>query len=141
MKGVFKSFFIFRADLGMSSAKLAVQVGHGTDMIHMCAPLGRSPVEVSGVRPEMVISDLAKTVSAYGEWLASDRTKIVLDVPSKEALDEARGLLKTRGVSFCDVVDKGLTELGGVTVTGLVIFPVDEKELPGRVRHMPKYSR
>lgn len=34
-----KAYYIMREDLNMSEAKLAVQVGHGTDMIHMHHPL------------------------------------------------------------------------------------------------------
>ena len=55
-----KAYFVMRKDLNMSPGTLAVQVGHGTDYIHL------------------------KQSKAYGYWLAQGlRKKIVTEVGSQ----------------------------------------------------------
>lgn len=112
-----KAYFIMRKDLGMSPGKLAVQVGHGTDYIHI------------------------NQTKDYGQWMAQGRRKkIVTEVKDQVELIEIVTLLRDRKVKFNEIWDAGLTELNGTTFTGLVILPIEDEELPGRIKFLPKWK-
>jgi len=108
-----------RKDLGMSPAKLAVQVGHGTDFIH---------------------KDKDEN-SFFEDWKnkENDRRKIVLEVKSEAKLRDLADLLRHKGIPFCKIYDSGHTEFNEKTLTGLIIYPIDENNLPDKIKRMRLY--
>lgn len=105
-----KAWFVMRTDIEMSPGKMAVQVGHGTDFIHMHGAAN----------------------SYYKAWMdpnGGNRRKIVLrgDLDHIERLYAA---CRDAGM-YCEMIeDAGLTEFGKPTITGLVICPHDDGEAP-----------
>jgi len=108
-----------RKDLNMSPAKLGVQVGHGTGFIY----------ENKDENP------------FFQDWLneENDRRKIVLEVKSEAKLRDLADLLRHKGIPFCKIYDSGYTEFDGKTLTGLVIYPIDENNLPDKIKRMRLY--
>ena len=105
LKEIYKSYFIIRADLGLPEAKLAVQVGHGVDMIWLNKGVDDNAVNV---------------------WLTKDggdRRKIMLKTKSLEQLNNIKAELELDGLHCFDIVDSGYTEVEPNTLTGIVIFP------------------
>ncbi|WP_163833958.1 aminoacyl-tRNA hydrolase [Spartinivicinus ruber] len=100
-----KAYFVIRSDLELNPAKLAVQIGHGTDMIW---------------QHQMVDQASFKT------WLSpeqGDRRKIVLKVNSFEKLTSLKEKLISNGFYCFDIVDSGYNFVEAYTQTGIVIFP------------------
>ncbi|MDE1464765.1 aminoacyl-tRNA hydrolase [Spartinivicinus poritis] len=100
-----KAYFVIRSDLELNPAKLAVQIGHGTDMIW-----------------QHQIIDQA----SFNAWLDSkqgDRRKIVLEVKSLEKLTSLKEKLVNNGFYCYDIVDSGYNFVEANTHTGIVIFP------------------
>jgi peptidyl-tRNA hydrolase len=108
-----KAYFLLRKDLNMSIAKLAVQVGHGVDMIHL-----------NGFSSQ--------------EWKDNNRRKIVCQVSSLQELEKIEDILKTKDVPFKEIIDMGFTELQGKTKTGIVVYPLSDP--PGIIKHLPLYK-
>lgn len=106
-----KAYYIMRNDLNMSPAKLAISIGHGTDLIWSLASIG-SPQ-----------TDISKWVNEF------QRRKIVLKIDSLEKLENLKKDLNDRHILALDIVDNGLTEFNGKTVTGIVILPYFEDEV------------
>lgn len=106
-----KAWFVMRRDL-MTSGKLAVQIGHGTDYIHMWG----------GANPH------------YADWLnasVGNRRKIVLGAKSEDELNKLAQDCVAKGMFCTLIVDAGLTEFGGVaTITGLVVHPHPDTDIP-----------
>lgn len=105
-----KAYYVLRQDLGMTSAKRAVQVGHGTDFIHLN----------SASNPH------------YSAWLTEfNRRKVVLRIRDESALAALATLLNENGIPYKEIKDAGLTEFNNVeTLTGVVVYPVPDVQLP-----------
>jgi PTH2 family peptidyl-tRNA hydrolase len=106
-----KAWFVMRLDLPMSQGKFGVQIGHGTDMIHI----------LGGTNPY------------YSLWLdenIGNRRKIVLRAKSLEELDVIRIACEEVGMLVSTIADAGLTEFDGPTITGIVILPHDDALIP-----------
>jgi peptidyl-tRNA hydrolase len=113
-----KSYFIIRRDLEMSGAKFGIQIGHGTDMIHIY--MNTDP-------------------TAYAAWLAAGRRKIVLEIENEEKLQALKPLFDEAGIRTYDIFDYGYTEFGEYTVTGLVVPFPDEAKLPKKFKRLRLY--
>lgn len=112
------AYFIIRKDLNMFPAKLGIQIGHGTDFIH----LSNNP-----------------TTKPYLRWLnLYDRRKIVLEIKSLEALENLSKLLLKKRVEHKIIEDSGYTEFAGKTITGIVICPIDKNELKKKVKKVSR---
>jgi len=110
---VYKAYYILRRDLNMSSAKMAVQVGHGTDMVHSWTGFDK-----------------------YMLWKSQDRRKIVLSIKTEVKLNNLITILREKSILHKEIVDLGLTELDGLTMTGIVILPIEEDKLPKQVQRL-----
>lgn len=103
-----KAYFLIRIDLDLSPGKIAVQVGHGCDLIWQ----NRQADEV-----------------AFADWISrSDRRKILLKVDTGEKLRNIQERLSSANQLCYPIVDCGFTELDGPTETGLVIFPTNDPD-------------
>lgn len=115
-----KAWYVMRTDIEMSPGKLSVQVGHGTDFIHMTSALN----------------------PYYEFWMKEDggnRRKVVLrgDLAHIEKLEK----VCTEAGMICRWIgDAGLTEFGGPTVTGLVICPHDDANEPKLLKRTQSYK-
>lgn len=104
---VVKAYFLLREDLNMSPAKMSIQVGHGTDFIW------------SGAKDN------------HAKWVQeSYRRKILLKISSLEKLNNLKKTLDDNNISYHEIIDEGFTEFKGRTLTGIVIYPVEESLLP-----------
>lgn len=117
MSEIVKAIFVIRTDLGMSRAKLGVQVGHGTDFIHMRA--SENPHYADWINPQK-----------------GNRRKIVCRISSLEDLQKLEGKLTQDGVLWNPIVDAGYTEFNGETQSGTVILPIREDLLPKYVNRL-----
>ena len=97
----------------MSAAKLAVQVGHGTDMVHAFCGF-----------------------DIYTLWKSQDRRKIVLSIKTEKKLNNLISVLQEKNILHRMIMDLGLTELDGLTTTGIVILPIEEDKLPKQVQRL-----
>ena len=100
-----KAYFVIRSDLALNPAKLAVQVGHGTDLIWQHQAVDQN---------------------SFDAWLApekGDRRKILLQVKSLEKLTNLKNKLIDDGLHCYDIVDSGYNYVEPNTQTGIVIFP------------------
>lgn len=109
-----KAYYVIRKDLGMSAAKLAVQVGHGTQLL-------------------MRNSD-PYIIKDWEEF--SDSRKIVCEISSEEKLNNLFESLVSNKVK---IVDSGYTEFDGKTFTGIAFF-IDDTELPNKVKRLQLYK-
>ena len=121
-----KAYFLLRSDLGMSPAKLAVQVGHG-----------------------VVIMSENLDKDQWKSWIrSSEMKKIILEVKTLEKLQNIYSkfhhekFLKMdvkyrRDEIICkEIWDNGHTEFNGVkTLTGLVMFG-SESDLSSYVKRL-----
>ena len=100
-----KAYFVMREDLNMTPAKLAVQVGHGTQ--RLCTESDKDLVD---------------------EWtsLPSDSRKIVLKAKDFTGMHSIKHYLKDNEVECFMIVDSGYTEFKGVTQTGFCFLLNDE---------------
>jgi len=106
-----KAWFVMRLDIPMSQGKFGVQIGHGTDYIHL---LGREN-------------------PYYEVWLSpngGNRRKIVLRAASLEDIEKVQAACDEFGMKTVLIRDAGLTEFGGPTTTGMVILPHDDSLIP-----------
>jgi peptidyl-tRNA hydrolase len=112
-----KAFYVIRKDLTMTPAKLGVQIGHGTDMIHIHTPHNH---------PDY-----------YKAWIENDRAKIVCGVSTLEDLERLIIRLVSDGITGAAIVDHGYTEFNNVkTKTGIVIFPLPVEAIPNYVKRL-----
>lgn len=110
-------YLVMRKDLKMSPGKLAVQVGHGVDCVHL------------------------KKTGSYRKWMEdSRRRKIVVSVADALELAEIKALLIQRTVPYHEIWDAGLTEFNQPTHTGLVILPWPQELVPGKVKFLPLWK-
>lgn len=109
---MYKAYYILRRDLNMSAAKLAVQVGHGTDMVHAWTGF-----------------------DTYMLWKSQNRRKVVLSIKTEIKLNNLITLLQKENIAYREIVDLGLTELDGLTMTGIVILPIEDR-LPKQVQRL-----
>jgi peptidyl-tRNA hydrolase len=102
-----KAYFLLREDLALPCAKLAVQVGHGVDLLW----INRSFDE-----------------ARFNKWLDKndgDRRKIVLAVKSLEKLINTKLTLAADNIMTFDIIDSGYNLVASETLTGIAIFPLD----------------
>lgn len=107
MRDKFKAYYVLRSDLKMSPGKACVQVGHGTDLIH---------IHTAGSRN-------------IQKWKDDGRIKIVLSCDTEEQLSDIfQGIEdECRGFWSKYIFDLGFNEVEPNTVTGLVVMPDMEK--------------
>ena len=106
-----KAWFVMRLDVPMSQGKFGVQIGHGTDMIHL-----------SGAQNPY-----------YNAWLdplGGNRRKIALRAKTLDEIEKVKSACDVTGMITFLIEDAGLTEFAGPTVTGLVICPHDDANIP-----------
>lgn len=106
-----KAWFVMRLDLPMSQGKFGVQVGHGTDFIHM-------------------IGDKNPYYSAWIDPNLGNRRKIALRANSLAEIEKLKAECEASGMLTQIIADAGLTEFGQPTITGLVILPHDDALIP-----------
>ena len=110
-----KACYVMRADLPMTHVKFAIQIGHGTDLVHL---RGRAN-------------------PWYDAWLtAATRRKAVLRAKTEADLAKIAAACAAAGIAADPIVDEGYTEFGRRTTTGLVIHPTEEERLPKAVRRL-----
>ena len=109
-----KAYYIMREDLQMTQAKFGVQIGHGTDIIW-------------SVTSEHPTDNIMKWVEEF------HRRKIVLKISTLEKLNNLKDYLTESRILFFDIIDNGLTEFNGKTLTGIVIPPYYEDEVLQRL--------
>ena len=113
-----KAFYIIRKDLDMSPTKLAIQIGHGTDLIH----IRHSEYSVKSIN--------------FDDWIQENRRKIVLGIKSEEKLNNILVKLLDDNIGVDSIYDEGYTEFDGKTLTGLIVHPIDEDRLPKAVKRL-----
>ena len=113
-----KAFYLIRQDLTMSQSKLAIQIGHGTDLIH----IRHAQFHVNSLN--------------FDAWIEDDRRKILVGVKTEEKMNNLLEKLLDDNIGVDIIRDKGFTEFDGETVTGLVIHPIDEERLPKAIRRL-----
>lgn len=113
-----KAYFIMRKDLNMTPAKLAVQVGHGTQYI---------------MRNSMK-DDL-------DEWeTLNDSRKIVCEISSEEKLNNLYEFLKDK-LQVNKIIDSGYTEFNEPTFTGIsFLLNIDDAEVFKKLKRLQLYK-
>jgi len=113
-----KAYFIMRKDLNMTPAKLAVQVGHGTQYI---------------MRNSMK-DDL-------DEWeTLNDSRKIVCEISSEEKLNNLYEFLKDK-LQVNKIIDSGYTEFNEPTFTGIsFLLTIDDAEVFKKLKRLQLYK-
>lgn len=104
MSDIPKVTIVLRDDIDLSSAKLAVQVGHPIDMVW----LNR---DVFGAE-----------VNVWLDPVQGDR-RIILKISSLERLDDFYRALSDEGANCKRIVDSSLHKLDEPTVTGIIALP------------------
>lgn len=116
-----KAWFAMRRDIEMSKGKFGVQIGHGTDLIHM----------------------LGDENPFYAEWLAptgGNRRKIILQA-SEEDIRKLTRLCVESAMIVDPIWDAGLTEFGEATQTGVVIHPHRDDNIPKVLRRARAWQK
>lgn len=106
-----KAWFLMLADVPMTEAKFGVQIGHGTDFIHIRQ--AENPF--------------------YATWIdagGGNRRKIILRVKNLADLEKVERACNDAGMITNQIWDAGLTEFGRETLTGLVVHPHDDAKAP-----------
>jgi peptidyl-tRNA hydrolase len=114
---IVKAIYVIRTDLPMSRAKLGVQIGHGTDFIHM----------------------RSSEIPHYRDWIdpqKGNRRKIVCRISSLDELKKLEAKLTEDDIPFAPIVDAGYTEFNGETQSGTVIFPLAEDFSPKYLKRL-----
>jgi len=109
-----KTYYLIRNDLNMSIAKTAVQVGHGTDYVHY----------------------YGSCYKHFSGWVENSRKKIVLKIDDLTHLDKIKEKLREDNIHYETIEDNGLTELNGKTITGIVILPLNEEDVPKYIKRL-----
>jgi peptidyl-tRNA hydrolase len=110
-----KAWFLIRLDLPMSQGKFGIQIGHGTDMIHLHA--ADDPY--------------------YAQWIDSEvgnRRKIALRAKDLTEVEKVKAECDKAGLKSFLIKDAGLTEFGEETITGLVVLPHDDSLIPNALK-------
>lgn len=108
-----KAYYVIRKDIKMSKAKLGVQIGHGTDFIHLM---------ING---------------NYRKWIEENRRKIVCGISTIEDLQKLIDNLKNDKIGYHEIIDLGFTEFNNVpTLTGIVIYPIDDETMPKYLKRL-----
>lgn len=107
-----KAFILLRKDLEMPEGKLAVQVGHAIDQVWAYAHSGNCS---------------STEEDDFHEWVNHGRRKIILRLNDEADMIKVKAKLEADGVSVFDVYDFGINIFGGLTYTGLVVFPTDNE--------------
>jgi PTH2 family peptidyl-tRNA hydrolase len=106
-----KAWFVMRLDLPMSQGKFGIQIGHGTDFIHMIGD--KNPHYADWINPEI-----------------GNRRKIALRANSLAEIEKVQAECEAAGMITMLIKDAGLTEFGQATITGLVVLPHDDALIP-----------
>lgn len=104
---------LIRKDLEMSVPKLAIQVGHGVELL--CEH---------------------STETILKAWKHDGSRKILLAVNTSEQLENIEILLKEAGIPYSRIYDHGYTEFEGKTYTGIVVYPLDEEHTPKKIKRL-----
>ena len=132
-----KAYFLMRQDLEMSPAKLAVQIGHGTDLIHT----RHVQHHISSTNfDEWAGGDDPFTLVPIPGRMANYRRKIVLRVKSEDQLNKLMEKLLDDNIWPDIIKDIGFTEFDGETVTGLVIHPISDERVPKYIKRLQLYK-
>lgn len=110
-----KVWYFMREDLGMTKGKFGVQIGHGTDFVHMSA--AENP--------------------HYADWLKADvgnRRKVVLRAKDLAAVEKMVEACRAHGMLASLIGDAGLTEFSGPTISGMVVAPHPDSDIPTALR-------
>ena len=110
-----KAWYLMRLDLSMTQGKFGVQIGHGTDMIHIKAQHN-------------------KYYSLWIDPLVGNRRKSVLRSANEETLEVVKKACEESGMMVDYIADAGLTEFGKPTVTGIVVHPHDGALIPKELK-------
>lgn len=110
-----KAWYLMRLDLPMTQGKFGVQIGHGTDMIHINAQYN-------------------KYYSLWIDPLIGNRRKTVLRTANEESLHNIKKICEEAGMIVDYIADAGLTEFGKPTITGIVIHPHDGSLIPKELK-------
>lgn len=115
-----KAYYVFRKDLNMTPAKLAVQCGHGTQLLM-----------------------LSENYKILEDWkLNSDSRKVVCEISSEEKLHNLYNTL-TEYIDIEEIWDSGYTEFNGKTLTGIAFMIDDEytqQEVLKKVKRLQLYK-
>jgi peptidyl-tRNA hydrolase len=117
-----RCYFILNKELDMPVGKLAVQVGHGMDMVYEArdnAALNCSPSSFVG----HLMRDNFHT------WYSANRKKVVLKAKNDNEVQKYKEKLLDAGYVVMEIVDNGVNFFDGKTRTGLVVYPV-KSEIP-----------
>lgn len=110
-----KVYHIIRKDLGMTSAKMAVQCCHGMDLIH--------------------VNEVDK-ISCYKQWVTGTRKTIVCEIKTLARLENLIELLEANGIQYFKIYDYGLTEFGETTFTGISLPPLEEMYTIKKIKNL-----
>lgn len=115
-----KAYYVFRKDLNMTPAKLAVQCGHGTQLLM-----------------------LSENYKILEDWkINSDSRKVVCEISSEEKLRNLYNTL-TECIDIEEIWDSGYTEFNGKTLTGIAFMIDDEytqQEVLKKVKRLQLYK-
>ena len=113
-----KAYFIMRKDINMTPAKLAVQVGHGTQYI---------------MRNSMK--------DDIDEWeTLNDSRKIVCEISSEEKLNNLYEFLKNR-LQVNKIIDSGYTEFNEPTFTGIsFLLTIEDDEVSKKLKRLQLFK-
>lgn len=115
-----KAYYVLRKDLNMTPAKLAVQCGHGTQLLM-----------------------LSENYKVLEDWkLNSDSRKVVCEISSEEKLRNLYNTL-TEYIDIEEIWDSGYTEFNGKTLTGIAFMIDDEytqQEVLKKVKRLQLYK-
>ena len=104
-----QAWFLMLTTVEMTDAKFGVQIGHGTDFIHMRG--AENPF--------------------HQDWLTTaNRRKVILRIKSESDLEKIENACKAYNMLTSRIYDAGLTEFGKETLTGLVVLPHDDSNIP-----------
>ena len=120
-----KAYYVFRKDLNMTPAKLAVQCGHGTQLLM-----------------------LSENYKILEDWkLNSDSRKVVCEISSEEKLRNLYNTLTEyidiEEIWIEEIWDSGYTEFNGKTLTGIAFMIDDEytqQEVLKKVKRLQLYK-
>jgi peptidyl-tRNA hydrolase len=119
-KEMIKAYYVFRKDLNMSPAKLAVQCGHGTQLLM-----------------------LSVNYKVLEDWrLNSDSRKIICEISSEEKLHNLYDALPEY-IDKEEIWDSGYTEFNGKTLTGIAFIINDkytQQEVLKKVKRLQLYK-
>jgi PTH2 family peptidyl-tRNA hydrolase len=116
-----KAWYVMRLDLPMSQGKFGVEIGHGTDMIHMSGP--KNPYYQPWLNPQI-----------------GNRRKVVLRAKSLEDIEKVQAACEEAGMITFLIKDAGLTEFDGPTTSGLVICPHDDANIPSVLKRTQSWK-